>query len=139
MDRKELPLRVLAVAVALSCLWPFAFLWAAQAPDPEKAVWEELQAKGAVIAGIDIRIINVFDPTEPASRYWFARAADFIHITTRERVVRRELQFKVGDRVDASKIIDSERALRSSLDIARDATILPERVEGGKVWVLVVF
>ncbi len=139
MDRKQVPLRVVTVAVAIMCLWAFASPRAAEAQDPEKAVWEKLQAKGAVIAGIDIRIINVFDPAGPESRYWFARAADFIHITTREHVVRRELQFKVGDPVDASKIIDSERALRYSLDIARDATILPERVEGHKVWVLVVF
>jgi hypothetical protein len=103
------------------------------------ATWEELEAQGAVIAGIEIRVVDVFDPNEPESRYWFARAANVIHIRTKREVVRRELLFKVGERVDAAKIHDSERALRTKLDAARDAVIEPERIADGKVWALVVF
>ncbi len=101
--------------------------------------WEQLQKEGAVIASIRIEVENVFPKNEHASRYWFARAADVIHIKTKKRIVERELLFKVGDKVDAARILDSERALRETLDIARDAVIVPERVEGRKVWVLVLF
>jgi len=134
MPSKPLSNSPLAVALAAVFLW----CCPARAGDPTPT-WEQLESRGAAIAGIDVKIINVFDKSQPESKYWFAHVADFIHIMTREEVVRGELLFKVGDHVDASKIHDTERALRYSLDIARDAYITPERVEGDKVWALVVF
>ena len=101
--------------------------------------WEQLQEEGAVIAGIRIEVQTVFPEEELESRYWFARIANAIHIETKGRVVERELLFKIGDKVNAAIIHDSERSLRNILDIARDVVIVPERVEGNEVWVLVIF
>jgi len=101
--------------------------------------WEQLQREGAVIAGIRVEVQKVFPDGEPESRYWFAPIANTIHIETKTRVVERELLFKVGDRVNATLIHDSERSLRDILKISRDAVIEPERVEGNRVWVQVLF
>lgn len=106
---------------------------------PLSVTWEQLQKEGAVIAGIRIEVKKVFADEEPESRYWFAKIANAIHIETKTRVVERELLFKVGDKVNAALIHDSERSLRQNLHIARDAVIEPERVEDGKVWARVVF
>jgi hypothetical protein len=101
--------------------------------------WEELEAQGAVIAGIRIEIQDVFPEEDPAAEYWFAGIANAVHIETKQHVVARELPFKVGDRVDAAVIHDAERSMRDVLDVIRDAAIVPERVEGNQVWVRVVF
>lgn len=109
------------------------------AATPQAPSWEELGRRGFVISGIDIQIDNVFDADQPEAKTWYGRAANFIHIRTREEVVRRELLFKVGDRVDAVKIHDTERVLRTTLDTSRDVTIVPERIEGRTVWARVIF
>ena len=106
---------------------------------PISKTWEQLQKEGAVIAGIRVEVQDVFSEDEPESHYWFAPIANTLHIETKTRVVERELLFKVGDRVNATLIHDTERSLGEILDIARDVLIVPERVEGKKVWALVVF
>ena len=95
--------------------------------------WEELEARGARIAGIEIRVLNVFDTSKPDERYWLARAANFVHIESRKSVVGRELLFKAGDRVDARLIRETERNLRD-LEFVRDASIVPEGEADGTVW-----
>jgi hypothetical protein len=97
------------------------------------AAWEELEAKGAVIAGIEVRIQDVFDTSKPDERHWVARAANFVHIETRKSVVARELLFKAGEKVDARLIHETERNLRE-LEFVRDAAIIPEGEADGTVW-----
>lgn len=75
--------------------------------------WEELEARQAPIASIEVRISDVFDPSRPHENHWLGRAANFVHIETREQVVRRELLFHPGEAVNARLIHETERNLRS--------------------------
>lgn len=125
--------------IALPTVCVFLLFFRIMEAAPLTVTWEQLQKEGAVIAGIRVEIQDIFSEDEPESRYWFAPIANTIHIETKTRVVERELLFKVGDTVNATLIHDSERSLREVLDISRDVLILPEQVEGKKVWIQVVF
>ena len=63
-------------------------------------------------------------------------AANFLHLETREHVVRRELLFEEGDVVDPEKIAESERNIRS-LPFLRGVRILTRPVSPGVVDVFV--
>jgi hypothetical protein len=63
------------------------------------------------IGEIRIRRLNVFSPEE-AKKGWFYRAADAIHVTTREDAVRKFLLFKSGDHYDQLILEQTERNLR---------------------------
>ena len=119
----------LRVPAALAFLLLAAGTSSAQVPGP---TWEQLQAQGAVIAGIDISVTDVFDPADPADDHWFGRAADAIHVQTRTSVVARELLFAVGDTVDAGRIHETERKLRA-YSFIRDAHIVADGVSGNTV------
>jgi hypothetical protein len=75
--------------------------------------WEELEARQAKIVSIEFRISDVFDPTLPHENHWLGRAANVVHIETREQVVRREILFHPGEVVNARLIHETERNLRS--------------------------
>jgi hypothetical protein len=94
--------------------------------------WEELEARGATIAAIDVRPQDVFDPSKKHEHHWLARAANAIHIATRPRVVEREILFKAGERVDARRIRETERNLRN-LDFIREASIEPVIEQDGSI------
>ena len=91
---------------------------------PNANSWEELEAQGATISSVEIRTENVFDTTQKGEKHWLGRAANFIHIITKEKVVERELLFKAGDKVHAHLIRESERNLRACQFI-REASIVP--------------
>jgi hypothetical protein len=84
--------------------------------------WDRYQAEGARIGALSIQVSDVFDTTKPDEDHWLAHAANFVHITTRESVIRRALLFKMGDPVDAATIRETERLLRS-LPWVADASI----------------
>jgi hypothetical protein len=96
--------RVLALAAAL-----YATPAAAQVPPA---------ADGAgcpVIAFVFIANNSIFDTTDPHldGRFgWAYRAANALHVRTRESVIRRELLFRVGDCYDEFLLAESERLLR---------------------------
>lgn len=90
----------------------------------EGDAWEKYQAEGARIGALSIEVSNVFDTTKKDEDHWLAHAANFLHITTRESVIRRALLFKMGDAVDAATIHETERLLRS-LPWVADASIEP--------------
>lgn len=100
----------------------------AQAPP----TWEELEARQARIAGIDIHVGDVFDLSLPHENHWVGRTANFLHIQTREQVVRREIPFKEGDPVNARLIHEAERNLRT-FRFFKDAQIDPQVDETGAV------
>lgn len=114
-----------------------AFLFIPLSLFAREPTWESLEAKGAVIAGIEVKVTNVFDPSNPDERYWLARAANFVHVETRKAIVGRELLFKAGDKVDARRIHETERNLRA-LEFVRDASIVPVGVSNGTVWARVL-
>lgn len=86
--------------------------------------WEALEARGARLGTVEIHIQNVFNLADPVQDTWVGRLANALHIRTREGVIRRMIPFKSGDRVDARRIHEVERELRSYRFI-KDAHIDP--------------
>ncbi|HEX9080691.1 MAG TPA: hypothetical protein VF768_00360 [Holophagaceae bacterium] len=101
-------------------------LWAAPVS------WESLQARGVRLGAIEIRIQNVFDLSDPVQNTWIGRLANTLHLRTREGVIRRMIPFKSGELVDARRIRETERDLRSYRFI-KDAHIDPEPRPDGTV------
>ena len=64
------------------------------------------------IGRIEIHSLDVFSPEE-ASRGWVYRAANTLHIRTREEVIRKFLLFQEDDPYDPAVLAETERNLRS--------------------------
>ena len=64
----------------------------------------------AVVAAVQIHRENVFDRAESSS--WVFRAANTLHIVTREHVVQRELLIPVGAPFDSATATETARNLR---------------------------
>ena len=80
-----------------------------------------------VIGTIDIVAHEVFD--EPSGGFAaFYRVANKVHISTRERIIRRELLFAPGEEVNLQRLEQTERNLRA-LTFLRDARV--EAVSAG--------
>ncbi len=77
----------------------------------------ELEEEGAVIGEILIDPQNIFDLTDPREANILYRLANWIHVVTRPDVVRKTLLFKSGDVVSVRLIEESERLLRSTLQV----------------------
>ena len=113
-----------------------AALLAAASLSAQAPTWEELQAKGAKIAAIRIEVRPVFDLSDPSQATWIGRLGNALHVDTRESVVRHELAIHAGDPVDARRIHEAERDLRSFRAI-KDAQIDPEVGPDGAVTAVV--
>ncbi len=72
-----------------------------------------LAPAGRVIASIKIESNNVFDTEAPPENKLLYRAANDIHIRTREGIIARELLFAVGDAYDPALVAETERNLRA--------------------------
>jgi hypothetical protein len=103
-------------------------------PLPDDAA---LESEGAVVGRIVVRVGDIFDPSLQAENNPIFRAANLLHINTRESVIRRILLFREGDRYSRRLLDESERLLRG-FDFLYDAKIRPVRYEGGIVEVEVV-
>jgi hypothetical protein len=121
---RPLSLLILCLSAALS---------AAANEDP----WAPFEAAGAAVDRVEVRVYDVFDTSDPNENHWLGRAANFVHLTTRPRVVREALLFEEGDAVDAAVIRETERLLRN-LPYIRDARITPRQEEDGTLTALVV-
>ena len=77
----------------------------------------ELEATGTIVGEIRIQPQNIFDLTDPREDNILYRLANAIHFTTRPEVVRETLLFKTGDRISVRLIEESERLLRSTLQV----------------------
>jgi len=77
----------------------------------------DLEAAGATIGEIRIQPQNIFDLTDSREDNILYRLANAIHIVTRPEVVRETLLFKTGDRLSLRVIEESERLLRSTLQV----------------------
>ena len=73
---------------------------------------------------------GVFDEGEEVS--WWARAANALHVTTRRRVVEREILFRAGEPFDSAKIQETARNLRA-LGVFRRVLIDSMRTDSGLV------
>lgn len=96
-----------------------------------------LEAAGAVIGAIRIDANDIFDPEKPGENNAIFRAANKLHIDTRERVIRKQLLFRTGDRYSRRLLDESERALRTN-GYLYAAEIKPVRYEAGRVDLQVV-
>ena len=96
-----------------------------------------LEAAGAVVGAIEIRVYDVFNTDDPKENNLLFRAANRVHIRTREGVVRRELLFREGDPYSGRLLAESERLLRAA-EFLYDARVLPLRYADHRVDVLVV-
>ena len=65
--------------------------------------------KDKTIRQIEVHRYPIYD----ADDNWFERAVNKAHILTRKNVIRFDLHFRAGDKVDPSKIISSKRLLLS--------------------------
>ncbi len=84
-----------------------AFLFEIRAGADDLAEYE-----GRIIKSIGIVRKNVFDDLMDGSKRFYYRWANSLHITTKEKIVRNELLFDIGEPLDIDKIIESERNLR---------------------------
>jgi outer membrane protein assembly factor BamA len=96
-----------------------------------------LESNRAVIGEVRIRVGDIFDPELPEEDRWLFRAANRLHIKTRERVIRNLLLFEAGDTFSRRVLDESERVLRAS-SYLYDARIYPVRYDDNTVAVEVV-
>ncbi|VBB47580.1 exported hypothetical protein [uncultured Desulfatiglans sp.] len=94
--------------------------------------WIPFEEKGAVVDRIQIEVGDVFDLDDPKENHWLGRTANFLHIDTRQRIIRKNLLFKEGEPVNARIIAETERLLRN-LPYLIDAKIVPETNPDGTV------
>jgi hypothetical protein len=99
--------------------------------------------QGKIIRKIDVKILppfgaNIFDTTRVAET-GIGKTLNSVHMNTRKHVIRKNLLFKNGDRVDPSVLADNERILRdlAAIDNAR-IIISPTGPESDSVDLLVV-
>jgi len=70
-------------------------------------------SNATTISSIKITRQNVFD-SEVEKENWFVyRWANSLHIKTREWVIRDQLLYEIGDKLDTLRILETERNLRS--------------------------
>lgn len=96
-----------------------------------------LEANGAVIGAIEIKVRDIFDLDDPSEDRLVFRAANRLHRRTREGVVLHQLTFREGEPYSRAKLDESERLLRKN-GYLYDAAIRPVRYVGNQVDVEVV-
>ncbi len=96
----------------------------------------DAEMKPFIISAINLDVNNIFDLNNPKESRKFHHLANAWHVTTKERIIKRELLFQVGNELDLRLLAETERLLRKKPYI-KEATIVPTSVCGNKVTVLV--
>ena len=96
-----------------------------------------MEAAGAVIGKIDIDVRNIFDESDQRETNKLYRLADRLHIRTKPSTIRAQLLFKSGEKYQARKLAETERALRL-LTFIYDARVVPVHYADGKVDIKVI-
>lgn len=79
--------------------------------------------RGFIIRNIYIETFNIADT---ASKLWFDRTLNALHVVTRENVIRKDLLFEQGDRLDPELMMNNRQLIRSRSYIADvDFDIVP--------------
>src|SRR6202046_3071260 len=137
---------LIAFTVLTAAIAPAAF--AAKLTDKEHTSIDEprpadvpsdaaLEAAGAVIGTVEIATRNIFDESDPRERNGLFKLADHLHIRTKHATIRAQLLFASGDKYQARKLAETERALRL-LTYVYDARVVPVRYSHGKVDIKVI-
>ncbi len=96
------------------------------------AVPQPLDAqRGPIVRSVSIVTSNIFDAEQAKGSFLF-RAANAIHVTTRPSLVRSELLFREGDRLDSARLAESVRNLRARRlfrDVAIDTVMVGDSVD----------
>jgi len=81
---------------------------------------------GKTIRKIEIIKLDVFGPTltNPLhhANSWFEKLGNETHVNTRDFIIKDNLFFDSGDKIDPAQLVDNERLLRE-LDYIKDASI----------------
>lgn len=85
---------------------------------------------GLPIVRIVCERYNIFDTSDPKTSKWPYRAANAVHIRSRERFIRSMLLFKEGDLYRAADAAECARLLRG-LGIMNPVEISAREIEGG--------
>jgi hypothetical protein len=115
--------RGVSLLAAAACL--LAAPLAAQTPQAEPPA-----DSSRIVRGVIIERHGIFDPNEQAS--WWARAGNALHVTTRRRVVEREILFRAGEPFDSARVAETARNLRA-LGVFRRVLIDSIRTDSGLV------
>ncbi len=89
---------------------------------------EQLEALGVRIGAIRIQVDDIFDLNNPKEGSSFYRAANYLHIETRESTIRPQLLFKLGDLFSRQITEETARNLRARKYLA-DASVTVERFD----------
>jgi hypothetical protein len=100
--------------------------------DPSIPTLEVLQARGAVIGEIRVVVEEIFDRADRRENHGLYRLANRLHVATRESVVRTQLLFREGEKLDANRLEESERILRGRRYLF-DCWVRPVSYDGNKV------
>ncbi len=100
------------------------------------------EAKGKIIRAIRFKKLDVFgtsiNDTTRYSDQWLVKFANAFHVNTHSRIIRNNIFFETGDRLDPDALKDSERYLRS-LDYIKDARIIViDRGDSDQVEILII-
>ena len=80
-----------------------------------------------IIGSIVIDNKDVFDASDEKENKWLHRSANFLHIETKEAVIKRQLLFRQGDVYNQRLIDETERLLRANRYI-KSAQIVPTQI-----------
>jgi outer membrane protein assembly factor BamA len=134
-------MRMVRIVAVAALLWLVHLPGASAAEEAPRAPGlpsdAELEAGGAVIGDIVVRVGDVFDPKIPEEDRRLFRLANKLHRTTRESVILDQLLFHSGDPYSRRLLEESERILRKDRYLY-DADIRPVRYDGNRVDVEVV-
>ena len=109
---------------ALSVVLVFGAPLSAQAPAEPRA------DSTKIVRGVVVERHGIFDRSEEAS--WWARVGNALHVTTRRRVVEREILFRSGEPFDSARVAETARNLRA-LGVFRRVLIDSMRTDSGLV------
>ncbi len=79
----------------------------------------EPRPEGKRISSVEIIPLDVFDETDPVPDF-----LNVFHVTTRERIIQRELLFRVGEPFRLRRIDETVRNLRSSPELPQLSLVL---------------
>jgi hypothetical protein len=98
---------------------------------PGQAEWLAIQRAGLRYGAIHVEVDNIYDLANSREDVWYTRTADFLHIRTRDWVVRHLLLIAPGQPVNAQQVYEAIRHLREQT-FPRGADITPVTCKNGK-------
>jgi outer membrane protein assembly factor BamA len=92
---------------------------------------------GTIIDSIILEPRNIYNTREPRYDRWLFRFANALHYVTRQKIIRRELLFQVGDSFSTDLAEELARNLRTKYAL-NDAWVAPEILPNGHLVLRVV-